>query len=94
MQYAGDVLSNLLERKTGADIFKPSSSIGDYVAAGLTALIPGSGIGEALDRNVVTEGILSIERRIKKESNSALFRRIYSKKKRCKMASISANRLR
>ena len=71
-QYAGDVLSNLLERKTGADIFKPSSSIGDYVAAGVTALIPGSGIGEALDRNVVTEGILSIERRIKKESNSAL----------------------
>ena len=71
-QYAGDVLSNLLERKTGADIFKPSSSIGDYVAAGVTALIPGSGIGEALDRNVVTERILSIERRIKKESNSAL----------------------
>ena len=71
-QYAGDVLSNLLERKTGADIFKPSSSIGDYVAAGVTALIPGSGIGGALVRNAVTEGILSIERRIKKESNSAL----------------------
>ena len=71
-QYAGDVLSNLLERKTGADIFKPSSSIGDYVAARVTALIPGSGIGGALVRNAVTEGILSIERRIKKESNSAL----------------------
>lgn len=35
-------------------------------------LIPGSGIGGALVRNAVTEGILSIERRIKKESNSAL----------------------
>ena len=66
--------------------FKPSSSIGDYVAARVTALIPGSGIGGALVRNAVTEGILSIERRIKKESNSALL----SITKNCSRHSVDA----
>ena len=43
-QYIGDVIRNILEGKKGADIFKPTSTIGEYIAAGLTALIPGTGI--------------------------------------------------
>ena len=60
-QYVGDVIGNLIDGKTGADIFKPTSSIGEYVAAGVTALVPGVGLGGALVRNIVTEGITTIE---------------------------------
>lgn len=37
-----------LGKENRSGYFKPSSSIGDYVAAGVTVLIPGSGIGGAL----------------------------------------------
>lgn len=60
-QYVGDVIENLIDGKTGADIFKPTSSIGEYIAAGLTALIPGTGVGSALIRNIITEGITVVE---------------------------------
>jgi len=69
-QYVGDVIGNLLAGKTGVDIFIPTSSIGEYVAAGVTALIPGSGIVGSLIRNVATEAIVSVERHIKGQSNS------------------------
>ena len=39
----------------------PTSSIGEYISAGVTALIPGAGLGGALVRNIVTEGITTIE---------------------------------
>ena len=68
-QYAGDVVQNLFEGKRGTDIFEVRSSAGEYLAAGITALIPGSGFGGAFARNIVTEGIVSIERHIKGESN-------------------------
>ena len=68
-QYIGDVIRNILEGKKGADIFKPTSTIGEYIAAGLTALIPGTGIGAALVRNILTEGIVSAERAIIGEKN-------------------------
>lgn len=69
-QYMGDVLGNLLAGKTGTDIFTPTSSLGEYVAAGVTAVIPGVGLSGSLIRNVVTEGIVSVERHIKGQSNS------------------------
>ncbi len=38
-QYAGDILANVLEGKSGADIFKPTSSLGDYVTSALTGAL-------------------------------------------------------
>ena len=69
-QYVGDVIGNVIEGKKGIDILRPSSSIGEYVAAGVTALIPGSGLGGAFARNIVAEGIASLERQIKGEENN------------------------
>ena len=60
-QYIGDVARNVINGKTGTDIFMPTSSVGEYIAAGVTALIPGTGLGAALVRNVVAEGITVIE---------------------------------
>ena len=64
-QYAADVIGNLMAGKTGKDIFIPTSSIGDYVAAGVTALIPGAGLAGALMRSVVSTGIYGLEKYIK-----------------------------
>lgn len=69
-QYAGDVLLNIAEGATGISIFSFRSSPGEYIAAGLTTLIPGSGLGGALVRNIATEGIVSAERYLNGESNS------------------------
>ncbi len=69
-QYVGDVIGNVIEGKKGIDILRPSSSIGEYVAAGVTALIPGSGLGGAFVRNIAAEEIVRIERRIKGEENN------------------------
>ena len=60
-QYAGDVLKNIASGKTGLAIFERRSSKGEYLAAGITALIPGTGLGGALVRNIVAEGITVIE---------------------------------
>ena len=38
-QYIGDVIGNISSGKTGIDIFKPSSSIGDYLASGVGGAI-------------------------------------------------------
>ena len=69
-QYLGDVVGNVLSGKTGTDILRPTSSLGEYVAAGVTALIPGSGLKAAFARNIVTEGIVSVEKHIKKDEVS------------------------
>lgn len=69
-QYAGDVLGNLIAGKSGMDLFTPTSSIGEYVAAGVTALIPGSGIGGSLVRNITSEAIISVERHVTGKSNN------------------------
>jgi len=60
-QYVGDVFGNLVDGKTGTDVFKPTSTLGEYIASGVTALIPGAGFGMALTRNVVAEGITIVE---------------------------------
>ena len=54
-QYVGDILNNIEKGKRGIDILRPCSSIGSYVSAGITALIPGSGVGAVIVRNVVGE---------------------------------------
>ena len=64
MQYASDVINNLCDGKTGLDALKPTSSVGTYIAAGVTALIPGKGLFSALARNVVEEGISVTEKAI------------------------------
>ena len=57
VQYVSDVITNLITGAEGIDIFLPSSSIGTYLAAGITALIPGNGFTGALVRSFITEGI-------------------------------------
>ena len=58
-QYVGDILNNIEKGKRGIDILRPCSSIGSYVSAGITALIPGSGVGAVIVRNVVGDGPMS-----------------------------------
>ena len=65
-QYTADIIGNLIAGKTGKDIFIPTSSIGEYVAAGVTALIPGSGLTGSLMRSAVSAGIYGIEKQIKR----------------------------
>ena len=57
VQYGSDVLGNYFSGKTGVDLFIPTSSITDYAAAAVTAIIPGSGLGGALARSVIAEGM-------------------------------------
>lgn len=64
-QYAGDIILNAIQGKTGWEILKPQSSAGEYIAAGFTALIPGSGLGKSFASNLASEGILIIETVIK-----------------------------
>lgn len=64
-QYVGDVVGNVLEGKSGVEIFWTTSSPGEYIAAGVTALIPGTGFAGAFIRNAVTEGIKAIEKKLK-----------------------------
>lgn len=68
-QYVGDVIGNLLAGKTGIESLIPTSSVGEYVAAGVTALIPGAGITGLLIRNVVSETVISVERHINGDNN-------------------------
>ena len=60
-QYVGDIVGNLANGETGINVILPTSSLGEYVAAGVTALIPGSGWTGSLTRNIVTEGIKAFE---------------------------------
>ena len=66
-QYVSDVIDNIVDGKTGAEMFKPRSSVGEYVAAGVTAIIPGSGFGGAIVRNIVGEAITNFEKIVTNE---------------------------
>ncbi len=46
-------------------MFKPSSSIGDYISAGLTALIPGNKLVSSIARATVSSAISTFEYTIK-----------------------------
>ncbi len=67
-QYVGDVIGNLLEGDSGFYIFEPTSSIGDYISAGVTALIPGSGLESVFLRSAITQGVRYAEKAIRGES--------------------------
>ena len=60
-QYTSDVIANVIAGETGWGIFIPTSTMGEYVAAGVTSLIPGSGLVGALARNIATEVIIIAE---------------------------------
>ena len=66
-RYIGDVIENVMDGKTGIDILKPNSAIGEYVAAGASTLIPSSGFASALAGNVISEGITTVEKVILEE---------------------------
>lgn len=66
-QYVGDVIKNVAQHKKGWDIFKPTSSVGEYIAAGVSSLIPGSGLGKAAIRSGITETIKVGEKLIRGE---------------------------
>ncbi|MDD3217845.1 MAG: hypothetical protein PHC41_03395 [Lachnospiraceae bacterium] len=61
-QYISDVIDNVISGKRSIDIFKPKSSVGEYIAAGVTAVIPGSGFTASFVRNVINEGIINSEK--------------------------------
>ena len=69
-QHFGDVIGIIASGKTGWDILKPTSSVGEYIAAGVTAMIPGSGFGANLTRNITGEVIVTVEKKIKGEDVS------------------------
>ena len=67
-QYIADVIENIAAGETGWDIFSFRSTGGEYIAAGVTSLLPGSGIGSAILSNVVSESIVNVEKYIKGEA--------------------------
>lgn len=69
-QYVGDIFANIADGATGADIFRIRSTVGEYIAAGVTALIPGSDIAMNLVKNIATEAIVSVERNITGKGNN------------------------
>lgn len=60
-RYAADVLGNYFNGKTGAELFIPTSSLAEYAAAAVTAIIPGKGFGGALVRSIVSESMIWTE---------------------------------
>lgn len=66
-QYVGDVIGNILDGKKGWDVIKPTSSPGEYFAAGITSLIPGGKIVSSALRAGVTTAIMSVEKKMKGE---------------------------
>ena len=64
-QYVGDVIGNIIGGKSGWDILKPTSSIGEYVASGVSAMIPGTKLISSIARSAVSTAITSGEKLIK-----------------------------
>ena len=67
-QYVSDVIGNIL--CGNENVFMPTSSLGTYLAAGVTAMIPGTGFGTAILRNLVSESIVNFEREVLNEEVS------------------------
>ena len=67
-QYIGDVLGNIASGKSGLDILKPTSSVGEYIASGVSSMIPGGKIISSLARSVVSTAITEGEKYIKTRS--------------------------
>ena len=69
VQYASDVLGNILDGKTGTDVFIPTSSLATYTAAAITAIIPGGSIASAIIRSAVSETILWVDNNLNGRSD-------------------------
>ena len=61
LKYIGDVIDNISKGETGWSILKPTSSLGEYAAAGISSMIPLKGLSGNVFRNVVSEGLILIE---------------------------------
>ena len=57
VQYASDVVTNVMSGKRGIEAFIPTSSLATYTAAAVTALIPGGSLFKAAVRSTVAETI-------------------------------------
>lgn len=44
-QYVGEVISNALDGKSGADLFRPTGTIADYTSAAISGALAATGIG-------------------------------------------------
>lgn len=55
--YVSDVIGNIADGKQGADIFKPTSSIGTYIGSAASGAIPGSGIVSMVARPLVSTAV-------------------------------------
>ena len=66
-RYASDVVSNINKNGWCWKALLPTSSIGEYIAAGVTSIMPGSGMFSTVIKNITSEGIEYIEKSIKGE---------------------------
>ena len=64
-QYLGDVLGNIASGKTGLDMFKPTSSVGEYIASGISSMIPGGKLVSSLIRSTISTAITEGEKIVK-----------------------------
>ncbi len=69
-QYAGDIITNIINRKTGWKVFKPVSSVGTYISAAITSLFKGGRILKNIATSFVTQVIKVIEKAIKGKKQS------------------------
>lgn len=69
-QYAGDIISNIINGKTGTSVFKPVSSISTYVGSALSALVGGNKLLNSLGRACISTAANVIENIIKGKKQS------------------------
>ena len=55
--YVSDVIGNIANGEKGADIFKPTSSIGTYIGSAISGAIPGSGAVSMIARPLVSTAV-------------------------------------
>ena len=55
--YVGDVIGNIASGKSGWDILKPTSSVGTYLGAAASGMIPGAGIVSIITRPLISTGV-------------------------------------
>ncbi len=64
-QYAGDIIKNIINRETGWKVFRPVSSVGEYISAAITSLFKGGKRFKNIATSFVTQVIKAIENAIK-----------------------------
>ena len=55
--YVGDVIQNVAAGKTGWDILKPTSSVGTYLGAAASGMVPGTGVLSVIARPIISTGV-------------------------------------